>query len=95
MFGSAATLLLSVFTAAVFVFAWESELPEAQIRTFEEALWWALVTATTVGYGDVTPVTPAGRLIAGALMLAGIASVTMLTAALAAAFIGQDRDRDD
>ena len=82
---------MTILTSAIFVFAWESEHPQAQIQSFSDALWWALVTAATVGYGDLTPVTAAGRLAAATLMFAGIASMTALTAALAAALVEHNR----
>jgi voltage-gated potassium channel len=45
--------------------------PESNIKTADDALWWALSTITTVGYGDRYPVTPEGRFVAGLLMCAG------------------------
>ena len=63
----------------------------ATIRSFPDALWWAVVTMTTVGYGDVSPVTPAGRVIAGGLMLAGIAIFGALTANLASWLVRTDQ----
>jgi len=51
------------------------------------ALWWAAATVTTVGYGDVVPSSPAGRLIAVALMFLGIASFAFLTAVAASAIV--------
>lgn len=54
------------------------------------ALWWAIVTVTTVGYGDITPHSVGGRLIAVVLMLLGIGFLSMLTATIAASFIQKD-----
>lgn len=59
-----------------------------------EGLWWALVTLTTVGYGDITPVTLAGRITGGALMLAGIGVLAFITANVAAFFVEGDYKRD-
>jgi voltage-gated potassium channel len=58
-----------------------------------DALWWALQTVTTVGYGDVVPENLGGRLIGGALMLQGIALLTVITAAVTATLIEQARQR--
>lgn len=57
--------------------------PGAQIQSFGDALWWAVVSTTTVGYGDLVPTTDAGRMIAFGLMLAGIALLGAVTATLA------------
>jgi len=66
----------------------EQDAADANITTFGDALWWATTTVTTVGYGDRYPVTTEGRLIAVALMLVGIGLVGVVTAAVAAWFIG-------
>ena len=55
-----------------------------------EGLWWALVTLTTVGYGDFAPVTAAGRLTAAVLMLSGIGVLAFVTASIAAYFVEGD-----
>ena len=60
---------------------------EGQIHQYSDALWWALVTVTTVGYGDVTPVTTAGRVVAGFLIVGGVGLFGALTANLASSFI--------
>lgn len=75
--------LLLVYVAALAVLDSERSAPQASITTFGDALWWAFATITTVGYGDFTPVTIQGRLIAAALMLGGIALLGTVTATLA------------
>jgi voltage-gated potassium channel len=61
--------------------------PDANIRTYSDALWWAGTTITTVGYGDRYPTTEGGRLVGFGLMLGGIALLGVITAALASWFI--------
>ena len=66
----------------------------ASIHSFPDALWWAVVTITTVGYGDMVPETLAGRAIAFVLMLGGIAFFSGMTANLASFLIkGKDSDK--
>jgi voltage-gated potassium channel len=64
--------------------------PETVKGDIGTALWWAMVTVTTVGYGDVVPATPVGRLIGVALMFAGLGTVSTLAASIAAYFVAQD-----
>jgi voltage-gated potassium channel len=65
-----------LFVAALAILDAERNAPQAQIATFSDALWWAIVTTTTVGYGDLAPVTTPGKLVAVGLMLTGIALLT-------------------
>jgi voltage-gated potassium channel len=60
--------------------------PDSNIEGVGDGIWWAIVTITTVGYGDEYPVTAAGRLIAIVTMAAGIAVWSILTATIAARF---------
>lgn len=71
------------YVAALAVLDVERVDPEANITTLGDALWWAMTTITTVGYGDHFPVTGAGRLIATALMIGGIAVLGVVTASVA------------
>ncbi|MBO0683782.1 MAG: potassium channel family protein [Candidatus Dormibacteraeota bacterium] len=57
---------------------------------FWSGVWWAMVTVTTVGYGDISPRTLDGRLVAAALMMCGIGLTATLSAAVAARFVGDD-----
>ncbi|SHM50451.1 potassium channel family protein [Actinacidiphila paucisporea] len=75
--GMAAVLL--GFSGALAVYQQERHAPGATIRTFGDATWWTCETLTTVGYGDVVPVTPAGRAIAACLMLMGLALLGAVT----------------
>ncbi len=65
---------------------------EPDVGSFSEGLWWAVVTVTTVGYGDVTPATPLGRLTGATLMLVGVGFVAATTAAVAARFVVEDEE---
>lgn len=85
--GGSATIILLLGAAAIYDA--EAGLSTAKITTPEEAIWWAFVTVTTVGYGDYYPVTTIGRLIAVALMLTGIAVVGTVTASVAAYIVAR------
>lgn len=80
------SVLLIVVAALAMVDA-ERGVPGASITTIGDALWWAVVTITTVGYGDVAPVSVTGRLIAVTVMVAGIALLGTITASLASWFL--------
>lgn len=60
------------------------------VNTFQDSIWWAFVTATTVGYGDISPATQIGRFIAAILMLTGIGTIGFLTSSISAYFIQQN-----
>jgi voltage-gated potassium channel len=82
------TLLLTI---AGGVTAWL--IDRQDFDSLGDALWWAVQTVTTVGYGDVVPEHLAGRLIGGVLMLQGIALLTVITASVTATLIEQARRR--
>ena len=81
-----------MIVAAALVVEVERDDPNASIQTFGDGLWWAITTVTTVGYGDKYPITAAGRGIAVALMILGIAAFGLITANLAALFLEQQED---
>ena len=78
--------------AGALVTALERDAPEASIRSLPDGLWWAATTVTTVGYGDTYPKTAAGRGVAVALMVLGIALFSILPANLAALLVEDKED---
>lgn len=76
-----------VTTCGAGVWILERDVDGAQITTVADGLWWAIVTSTTVGYGDLVPVTAAGRGIATLLMFVGVALLSVVTANIAAFFV--------
>ncbi|EEI20446.1 hypothetical protein G8J22_00479 [Lentilactobacillus hilgardii] len=60
--------------------------------SLQEALWWAITTATTVGYGDETPHTAGGKIVASLLMLGGIGFIGLLTSTITGFFTNQDAE---
>jgi len=62
-------------------------VPGSTIKTPEEALWWAIVTVTTVGYGNYVPITLEGRIVAAILMVAGVGLFGTFTAYIASYFV--------
>lgn len=90
----AGTLML-VFVASLAMFDAERAAPTGTIKTFPDALCWAITTVTTVGYGDYSPTTATGRLIAVGLMVAGIALLGVVTATLASWLVQKVADQDD
>ncbi|MEY6433209.1 potassium channel family protein [Thioalkalicoccus limnaeus] len=81
---AAAGFLLIFSSACLYLFEARHQ-PEA-FGSIPRALWWSVATLTTVGYGDVTPITPLGKLFASVTALAGIGLIAMPTGILAAAF---------
>jgi voltage-gated potassium channel len=86
-------VLVVVEVAGASIFAAEMGAPNANIVNAGDAIWWGLVTITTVGYGDEYPVTSAGRVIGSFLLIAGIALFSVLTGFIANAFLTPRRLR--
>lgn len=87
--------LLLGFSGALAVFDQERGAPGASIRTFGDSVWWVCTTLTTVGYGDVVPVTPVGRLIAAGLMLCGLALLGAVTGSFSSWLLQVFRREDE
>lgn len=83
-------LLLLIFSSIAILQVEDS--PNSNIKTAEDALWWAYATITTVGYGDKFPVTTEGRLVASILMTAGVGLFGTFTAYVASWFVEGKRN---
>jgi voltage-gated potassium channel len=88
------SVLAIILVGAALEFGFEDHARGANIHSYADALWWAIVTVTTVGYGDTYPVTVAGRGVAVVLMLTGIGLVGVLSATIASYFVGQQSGQD-
>jgi len=87
-------LALSILIAACLMYYAEHRLQPAQFGTIPDAMWWAIVTITTVGYGDAVPVTSTGKFIAAVTALSGVFTVALLTGIVASAFATRVRRQE-
>lgn len=81
-----------LFIGAWLVLLFEEKTPGSNIHTFKDAIWWAVVTVTTVGYGDRFPISDGGRAVAIVLMMVGIGLIGVLTATVASFFVQEHTD---
>ncbi len=84
-----ALAVASVFAALIVL---RHEPAESGFDTFGDSLWWALVSFTTVGYGDLYPITPAGRLAGALMMFMGLVALGTVSAVLATSFTGEGEE---
>jgi len=88
LLAACATLFLGAWLVLIF----EENAKGSNIHSYPEALWWAIVTVTTVGYGDRYRISAGGRVVAAVLMLVGIGLIGVLTATVASVFIKEHTD---
>ena len=79
--------ILGALIFFVLLFGYIFYLTEDNVKTFGDGIWWALVTVTTVGYGDITPATTVGRFVASGLMFLGLGLIATVTAIVSAKFV--------
>jgi voltage-gated potassium channel len=92
------TLLMTILVltvASVLVLQFESKSPDANITNGGDALWYSLVTITTVGYGDRYPVTPAGRIVATFIMFMGVGIIGALASILSSLLVGSPPEEEE
>src|SRR6266508_934272 len=83
--------LMVVFLASVAEYFLERDVQPATFGSVPAALWWAVVTLTTTGYGDVVPITPLGRMVAALVMISGLGVFGLWTGILATGFAAETR----
>tara|TARA_Y100001938_G_scaffold135167_1_gene196522 strand:- start:1992 stop:2390 length:399 start_codon:yes stop_codon:yes gene_type:complete len=79
--------ILAALIFFIFLFGYLFYISEPEVRNLGDGIWWALVTITTVGYGDITPLTTVGRVVASSLMFLGLGLIATITAIVSAKFI--------
>ncbi len=86
MAGALAVMMVMILVAASLMHFAEGKIQPDEFGDIPSSMWWAAVTLTTVGYGDVAPVTPVGQLIAGFVMVVGVGMVALPAGMLASRF---------
>lgn len=94
LMGVAIVMLGLIIISASILYLVEGHLPGSEFATVPEAMWWAVATLTTVGYGDVTPETPLGKLIAGIVMISGLGFFALPIGIIASGFMEEFRRKE-
>ena len=82
-------MLIALFLSSALMYIAEHESQPEKFSSIPETMWWGLITLTTVGYGDVSPVTPLGKIIGAFTAIMGVCTVALLTGIVASAFANQ------
>lgn len=85
----AVLIFIVINVTAALVFYVEHRSNPDQFKSFEDALWWSLVTVATVGYGDIVPKTDLGRIFASLTILSGVILISMFTATISSVFVAR------
>ena len=92
IFLAVATII--IIFGAVLIYSVEHGQPNSQINSWTDAIWWTTVTVTTVGYGDVVPVTDEGRFIAMFYMFFGITILGVALSIISTRYINKQRENE-
>ena len=84
---------LALFIASALMYVLEHQAQPDAFASIPESMWWALITLTTVGYGDVSPITTLGKMVGALTALIGVCTVALLTGIIASAFTSQIEKR--
>ena len=82
-------MLIALFLSSSLMYIAEHEAQPDKFSSIPETMWWGLITLTTVGYGDVSPITPLGKVIGALTAIMGVCTVALLTGIVASAFANQ------
>jgi voltage-gated potassium channel len=93
LIASFVVLLVMLMIAAGGIYLLENELQPETFGNIPRSMWWAIVTLTTVGYGDVVPITPLGKMFGGLIGLIGIGMIALPAAIMASGFAENIHDR--
>lgn len=94
LIGCIVILIGAVLTFASLLYAIERDVQPDKLGTIPQAMWWAIVTLGTVGYGDVVPVTPLGKFISTFAIISGFAMIALPVAIISTAFAEEVKRRD-
>ncbi|MDN4981756.1 cyclic nucleotide-gated ion channel/potassium channel family protein [Bradyrhizobium arachidis] len=94
LIGCVVILIGAVLTFASLLYAIERDVQPDKLGTIPQAMWWAIVTLGTVGYGDVVPVTPLGKFVSVFAIISGFAMIALPVAIISSAFAEEVRRRD-
>jgi voltage-gated potassium channel len=92
--GALVIFIVVLLLSATLLYYVEREVQPKTFGSIPDSMWWAMAALTTVGYGDVTPLTTIGRIIAGMVALLGIAIIALPVGIIASAFVEEHKRRD-
>lgn len=93
-FGALLIAVMALFTSASLIHLVEKDVQPEAFGTITQSMWWAIVTLATIGYGDVVPHTPLGKIVGGVSALMGLCMVALPSAIMASSFMEQIKRRD-
>lgn len=94
LIGAALLLMMALLFSSTLMYHLESQAQPAKFGSIPESMWWAITTLTTVGYGDATPITTAGRLLGGLTMVFGLCILALPVAIISTGFAQEVHRRD-
>lgn len=84
---------LFIFISAAILYALESDAQPQIFSSIPASLWWAVISVTTIGYGDIVPITTTGKVVSGFLAFVGVSLIAIPTSIIAGGFIEATRDK--